>query len=79
MSTIDVRVELPTHTHSFNVQVPSTSTVLEIKEQIHRTCTGGPQVDGQRIIWRGRCLADNEKVEDLWKVNSAIMALLYFD
>ena len=68
MSLIDLRVELPTYAHSFTVQVPNSCTVLQIKERIHLTCTGAPRVDGQRIIWRGRYLTDQEKVEDVWKV-----------
>ncbi|TFK43384.1 hypothetical protein BDQ12DRAFT_674891 [Crucibulum laeve] len=67
MSLVDLRIELPTHASSFVVQVPESCTVLDVKEEISRTCPGRPRVNGQKLIWRGRYLADQEKVEDLWK------------
>jgi hypothetical protein len=68
MDAVDLRVELPAYSHSFPVQVPTTSTVLAIKEQINKACPGGPLPHGQRIIWRGRLLRDSERVQDIWKV-----------
>ncbi|KAI0291696.1 hypothetical protein BC826DRAFT_1021707 [Russula brevipes] len=62
-----VRVELPTYSHSFQVFVPSSGTVNDIKREIERACTGNPRVHGQRLIWRGRFLDDDEKVPDIWK------------
>ncbi|KZT20777.1 hypothetical protein NEOLEDRAFT_1151119 [Neolentinus lepideus HHB14362 ss-1] len=67
MSLVSLKVELPSHSLSFHVQVPSHSTVLDIKHEIHRACTGAPRVEGQKIIWRGRVLRDDERVDDLWK------------
>ncbi|KAJ3892937.1 hypothetical protein GG344DRAFT_44340 [Lentinula edodes] len=75
--TIPILVELPAYGYSFTVHLPSESTstsaassntVLSIKHAISRTCPGNPQVDGQRIIWRGRVLGDAEKVGELWSV-----------
>ena len=68
MSVVELRVELPSYSHSFIIQVPVSYTILEVKGEIFRSCTGAPKVDGQRIIWRGRVLQDNEKVEDVWNV-----------
>ena len=63
-----VRVELPTYSHSFQVSVPSTGTINDVKREIETVCVGNPRVQGQRLIWRGRFLGDDEKVLDIWKV-----------
>ncbi|KAG6837961.1 hypothetical protein H0H93_008355 [Arthromyces matolae] len=68
MSVVQVRVELPAYAHSFTIQVPSTSTIADVKQEIFNSCPGKPRVTGQRIIWRGRYLVDHEKVEELWKL-----------
>ncbi|KAF5333066.1 hypothetical protein D9611_002372 [Ephemerocybe angulata] len=67
MSNLDLRIELPAYSHSFNIHVSGTSDVRQVKEEISKTCPGQPRIDGQRLIWRGRNLANEEKVEDLWK------------
>ncbi|TFK76045.1 hypothetical protein BDN72DRAFT_362541 [Pluteus cervinus] len=67
MSFVELRVELPAYAHSFLIHVPIASTIAEVKQEIFRTCIGGPRAEGQRIIWRGRYLVDHEKVEELWK------------
>lgn len=67
MSIIQLRIELPTYARSFNVEIPETCTILEVKEEIYRTCPGRPRVEGQKLIWRGRFLADDEKVATIWK------------
>lgn len=63
-----VRVELPTYSHSFRVSVPSIGTINDVKREIENVCVGNPRVQGQRLIWRGRFLSDDEKVLDIWKV-----------
>lgn len=68
MSLVDLRIELPAFSHSFQIQVPSSSSILDVKQEIQRTCPGAPRVDGQRVIWRGRSLGDSEKVQDVWRV-----------
>ena len=68
MSLVEIRVELPAYAHSFILLVPRTCTIAQVKQEISRTCIGGPRVDGQRIISGGRYLGDHEIVEDLWKV-----------
>ncbi|GAW04144.1 hypothetical protein LENED_005914 [Lentinula edodes] len=77
LPTIPILVELPAYGYSFTVHLPSeptstsaasSNTVLSIKHAISRTCPGNPQVDGQRVIWRGRVLGDAEKVGELWPV-----------
>ncbi|KAI5826831.1 hypothetical protein K523DRAFT_216666, partial [Schizophyllum commune Tattone D] len=67
MSTIAIRVELPAYSHSFQVQVPPSASVQDLKREIARTCPGTPRVEGQRLICRGRALDDSERVEDVWK------------
>lgn len=76
MSIVELRVELPSYSHSFLIQVPLSYTILEVKGEITRSCPGAPRADGQRIIWRGRVLRDEEKVEDIWKVCPRISSLL---
>ena len=63
-----IRVELPTYSHSFQISVPSIGTIDNVKREIEKTCAGNPRVHGQRLIWRGRFLGDDEKVLDIWKV-----------
>ena len=70
MSFVQLRVELPAYAHSFLVQVPRSSTILDIKQEISKTCVGEPRVEGQRLIWRGRYLIDSERVDAVWKVRS---------
>ncbi|KAG7097115.1 hypothetical protein E1B28_004493 [Marasmius oreades] len=67
MSTVQLRVELPTYAQSFTIQVPDISTIRDVKQKIFTSCPGAPQVAGQKIIWRGRYLSDDEKLEDIWK------------
>ncbi|KAL0582008.1 hypothetical protein V5O48_000066 [Marasmius crinis-equi] len=67
MSLIQLRVELPTYAHSFTIQVHDICTIRDVKQEIFNVCPGSPQVNGQRIIWRGRYLSDDEKLEDIWK------------
>ncbi|KAK0487037.1 hypothetical protein EDD18DRAFT_1360244 [Armillaria luteobubalina] len=66
MSLVELHVELPAYAHSFTVSVDSGSTILAVKEQIQAVCTGRPRVDGQRLIWRGRALADHERLDAIW-------------
>lgn len=70
MSMVQLRIELPTYARSFTIQVLDTCTVREIKEEISRACPGRPRVEGQKLIWRGRFLMDDESVETIWKVRA---------
>lgn len=67
MSLVELRVELPAYAHSFLIHVPSSCTILDVKQEIFQKCVGAPRVDGQRLIWRGRYLVDSEKLDELWK------------
>ncbi|KAH8106078.1 hypothetical protein BXZ70DRAFT_904133 [Cristinia sonorae] len=67
MSSVDLKVELPTHSLSFHINVPQSSTIRHVKEQIQLNCPGAPRVEGQRVIWRGRFLKDDETVQNIWK------------
>jgi len=69
MSLVDIRVDLPSYSRSFTVSVPSQASVREVKSEIFRTCPGQPRLEGQRLIWRGRLLSDEENVENIWKVS----------
>jgi hypothetical protein len=74
-SLVAVRVELPTYSLSFSIQVHICATVLDVKHAISASCTGQPRVEGQRIIWRGRYLEDQEKISDIWKVTKNLRLL----
>lgn len=76
MSIVQLRIELPTYARSFTIQIPDTCTILQVKEEISRTCPGRPRVDGQKLIWRGRFLADDENVESIWKVSMSRVLIL---
>jgi len=65
---MDIRVDLPSYSCSFVVQVKPSSSVVDVKREIFRTCPGRPRPDGQRLIWRGRVLSDDENIDNLWKV-----------
>ncbi|OJA20918.1 hypothetical protein AZE42_00905 [Rhizopogon vesiculosus] len=67
-SLVAIRVELPTYSLSFTIDVPISATVLDVKHSISVSCAGQPRVEGQRIIWRGRYLGDQEKISDVWKM-----------
>ncbi len=69
------RVELPAYSHSFEVQVNAASTIRDVKQEIAKVCPGSPSPAGQRLIWRGRFLKDEENVEDIWKVRSCQSSL----
>lgn len=70
MANISLNVELPAHSHSFQVQVPESASISDIKSQISRSCPGEPKVDGQRLIYAGRLLRDDESIQDIWPVSS---------
>lgn len=76
MSLVDLRVDLPAYSRSFLLKVNLSDSILQVKEEIYRTCPGQPRPEGQRLIWRGRILADNEMVDDLWKVYSFVLYLI---
>ena len=69
MALVDLRVEFAAASHSFQVQVPQDASILDVKHEIKTRCPGNPREDGQRVIWRGRLLEDDERVADIWKVS----------
>ncbi|KDR83580.1 hypothetical protein GALMADRAFT_219401 [Galerina marginata CBS 339.88] len=75
MSLVDIHVDLPSYSRSFVVRVLPSSSVAVLKQEIHRTCPGQPRPEGQRLIWRGRVLADDENIENLWKAEPRIVHL----
>ena len=77
MSLVDLRVDLPAYSHSFLLKVNVSTSILQIKEEIYRICPGQPRPEGQRLIWRGRVLANNETVDGLWKVYIIFYLLVF--
>lgn len=64
-----VFVLLPSHSHSFTIpNVPDDSTVQDLKTAIFEHCPGYPKQSGQRIIVKGRVLADDEVLSKIWEV-----------
>ena len=76
MSSLDLRIEVPAYALSFQIQVQTEWSIRDVKEEIKRVCQGEPRVDGQRIIFRGRILRDEERVEDIWIVRDVFDLLL---
>ncbi|KII95326.1 hypothetical protein PLICRDRAFT_48289 [Plicaturopsis crispa FD-325 SS-3] len=64
---VALRIELPAFSHDFTVSVPASASVLDVKRAITLACPGEPRVDGQRLVWRGRYLRDEEQVSEIWK------------
>lgn len=69
MSNISLKVELPGHSHSFQVQVPESASIENIKSEISKSCPGEPRVDGQRLVYAGRVLHNEELIQDIWPVS----------
>jgi len=65
---MDIRVDLPSYSRSFVVHVQPSCSIINVKQEIYRICPGQPRPDGQRLIWRGRVLSDDENIDNLWKV-----------
>ena len=70
MSNVSLKIELPAHSHSFDVQVPESASIANIKSEISKSCPGGPKEEGQRLIYAGRLLRDDERIQDIWPVSS---------
>ncbi|KAF9483955.1 hypothetical protein BDN70DRAFT_873083 [Pholiota conissans] len=75
MSLVDIRVDLPSYSQTFTVRVPLSSSVSRLKQEIHHICPGQPRPDGQRLIWRGRVLSDDENIDNLWTADPRIVHL----
>ncbi|KAJ8473764.1 hypothetical protein ONZ45_g16172 [Pleurotus djamor] len=67
--TVKLLVELPSYAYSFHVDAPLHGSVQDVKRLVQGLCTGNPSIQGQRIIWRGRALGDEERIQDLWKAS----------
>ncbi|KAA1466258.1 hypothetical protein DENSPDRAFT_831044 [Dentipellis sp. KUC8613] len=65
MSLVQFRIELPSYSYSFHIKVPHSSTIPEVKHEIFLRCPGGPRVEGQRLVWRGRFLRDEERLDNI--------------
>lgn len=76
MSLVDLRVELPAYSQSFHVRVSPSSSVLDVKHAIFTTYPGAPRVDGQRLVWRGRILGDQERIQDICQVMILLSAII---
>ncbi|KAH7103839.1 hypothetical protein BKA62DRAFT_654287 [Auriculariales sp. MPI-PUGE-AT-0066] len=63
---VQLSAALPPSAQSFLVSVPSSSTVLELKERIAETCPGRPDASGQRVIWKGRIIDNTVIIGDVW-------------
>lgn len=64
-----IHVLHPTHTKApLTLAVPSGARVADLKTAISERFPGQPKPNGQRIIWKGRIVVDEEVVGDIWKV-----------
>ncbi|KAF8597755.1 hypothetical protein BDV93DRAFT_527159 [Ceratobasidium sp. AG-I] len=63
-----IHVLHPTHTKApLTLAVPSGARVADLKTAISERFPGQPKPNGQRIIWKGRIVVDEEVVGDIWK------------
>ncbi|KAG8730632.1 hypothetical protein FRC10_002537 [Ceratobasidium sp. 414] len=63
-----IHVLHPTHTKApLTLAVPPGAKVSDLKTAIAERCPGQPKPNGQRIIWNGRIVVDEEVVGDVWK------------
>ncbi|CCM04861.1 uncharacterized protein FIBRA_07054 [Fibroporia radiculosa] len=67
MTSLDIRIELPAYSHSFAIQVEQWANIANVKHEIAKSCPGNPRPDGQRLIYKGHFLADEERILDIWK------------
>lgn len=80
MTVTSIEIHLPSFSHSFSISVPSDSTIIDLKQEISRTCIGSPSTAGQRVIYKGRVLDDTEIVSQIWKVcNCSAVYYIYTD
>ncbi|CAE6437525.1 unnamed protein product [Rhizoctonia solani] len=56
-------------TAPLTVAVPAGARVADLKTVIAEQCPGQPKPNGQRIIWKGRIVVDEEVVGDIWKAS----------
>ena len=66
-----LHVEFPQYAISFSVSIAPDATVADAKLEISRVCVGNPRSEGQRLICKGRILADTEALAQVWKVQPA--------
>ncbi|KAG8929561.1 hypothetical protein FRC02_005392 [Tulasnella sp. 418] len=64
---MDINVVLDAQSISFSLSVNPSSTIADLKQLIRDNCTGRPLPSGQRVIYKGRVLLDNEVVGELLK------------
>ncbi|KAB5589564.1 hypothetical protein CTheo_6990 [Ceratobasidium theobromae] len=57
------------------VAVPANARVADLKTAIAARCPGQPRPHGQRIIWRGRIVVDDEVVGDIWDTHTVHLAV----
>ncbi|QRV75740.1 hypothetical protein RhiJN_03755 [Ceratobasidium sp. AG-Ba] len=62
-----IHVLHPTHNAPLTLAVPPGAKVADLKTAIAEQCPGQPKPNGQRIIWNGRIVVDEEVVGDIWK------------
>jgi hypothetical protein len=74
MALSHIHVLHPTHTKApLTLAVPPGARVADLKTAIAAQCPGQPKPNGQRIIWKGRIVVDEEVVGDIWKVRIAFI------
>ncbi|KAF8332692.1 uncharacterized protein EI90DRAFT_3288897 [Cantharellus anzutake] len=65
LGEMPVQVVLASHSYSFSIaNLPPNATISELKHAIFEQCPGRPKQSGQRVIFYGRVLGDNETLPD---------------
>ena len=70
MDNVLFNIKLVPHYYSFQVQVPRSASIANIKSEISKSCPGGPKAEGQSLIYDGRHLPDDQYIQDIWPVSN---------
>ncbi|KAG8907215.1 hypothetical protein FRB99_005039, partial [Tulasnella sp. 403] len=64
-SNSQVTVIFPSQSITLRIPISSSATVTDLKNVIQDRCPGRPAPKGQRIIWKGRFLRDDEGMQEV--------------
>lgn len=64
-----ITVVLPSQSITLRLNVTAATTVQQLKKLIQDECPGKPAPTGQRLIWKGRFLRDEETLDEVVKAS----------
>lgn len=60
-----------------NIQLNSSSTIQELKRKIQCDHPGSPEINRQKLIYKGRMLIDHHKIDTVIKESNSVIHLVY--